>query len=209
MGNNQTYKDRALKSLEGKWVEGIITTLFYVIIAGLVGSIITLPMGQEAYTMRMGSQGIWTLICLPLGWGFVVYFLNLIRNQDISYGRLFDGYRDFVRIFVAGLLVLICEAIGFILLIVPGIIGALMFSQTSYILKDDPQVSATEAMKQSMKMMEGHKMELFMLWLSFIGWLIVGLLTCGFGFLFLYPYMYSAFAHYYEDLKAESRTQVF
>ena len=209
MGNNQTYKNRALKSLEGKWVEGVLTTLFYVIIAGLVGSIITLPMGQDAYSLRMGSQGVWSLICLPLGWGFVVYFLNLIRNQDISYGRLFDGYKDFWRIFVAGFLVLICEVIGFALIIVPGIIVALMFSQTSFILKDDPQVSAIDAMKQSAKMMEGHKWELFKLWLSFIGWLILGLLTCGFGFLFLYPYMYAAFAHYYEDLKAETQTQVF
>lgn len=208
MGNNQTYKNRALKSLEGKWVEGVIATLIYVVISGGVGSVVAIPFKGDEMT-AMSSQGIWSLLCLPLGWGLVVYFLNLIRNQDIGFGRLFDGYKDFVRIFLAGFLVLLCEVIGFMLLIVPGVIVALMFSQTSFILKDDPQVSATEAMKLSMKMMNGHKMELFMLWLSFIGWAILAVLTCGFGMLFLYPYMYSALAHYYEDLKAETREVVY
>lgn len=203
MGTNQTYKNRALKSLEGKWVEGIIATIFYLLISGVGGSVVSLPFGQDAITLRMGSQGIWTLLCLPLSWGFVVYFLRLIRNQDISYGRLFDGYKDFGRIFLAGLLVLLCEAIGFALLIVPGIILSLMFSQTCFILKDDPQVSATDAMKRSMEMMNGHKMELFVIWLSFFGWGILAMLTCGFGFLFLLPYLYATLAHYYEDLKAE------
>ncbi|MBQ9357142.1 MAG: DUF975 family protein [Prevotella sp.] len=203
MGNNQTYKNRALKSLEGKWVEGIITTLFYLLIAGCVGSIISLPFGNDAKALGMGTQGIWALLCLPLGWGFAVYFLNLIRNQDISYGRLFDGYRDFGRIFLAGLLVGLCEAIGFLLLIVPGVIASLMFSQTCFIMKDDPQVSATDAMKRSMEMMDGHKWELFKIGFSFLGWIILAVLTCGFGFLFLYPYMYTTLAHYYEDLKGE------
>ena len=196
MGNNQTYKNRALKSLEGKWVEGIITTLFYLLIAGCVGSIISLPFGNDAKALGMGTQGIWALLCLPLGWGFAVYFLNLIRNQDISYGRLFDGYRDFGRIFLAGLLVGLCEAIGFLLLIVPGVIASLMFSQTCFIMKDDPQVSATDAMKRSMEMMDGHKWELFKIGFSFLGWIILAVLTCGFGFLFLYPYMYTTLAHY-------------
>ena len=206
MGNNQTYKDRALKSLEGKWVEGVIATIFYLLISGGVASLVSLPFDPYA---GMGAQGIWALLCLPLSWGFAVYFLRLIRNSDISYGRLFDGYNDFVRIFLAGLLVFICEAIGLALLIVPGVIVALMFSQTSFILKDNPQVSATDAMKRSMEMMKGHKMELFMLWLSFLGWIILATLTCGFGFLFLEPYMYTTLAHYYEDLKAETQEPEF
>lgn len=206
MGNNQTYKNRALKSLEGKWVEGIIATIFYLLIAGGVASLVSLPF--DPYT-GMGAQGIWALLCLPLSWGFAVWFLRLIRNRDINYGRLFDGYKDFGRIFLAGILVMICEAIGFALLIVPGIIVSLLFSQTCFILKDDPQISATDAMKRSMEMMKGHKMELFILWLSFIGWVILALLTCGLGTLFLYPYLYTTLAHYYEDLKAESQEPEF
>lgn len=207
MGNNQTYKNRALKSLEGKWVEGIIATLIFVVITG-IGSAITVPMDADAQVMSLSVQGIWSLLCLPLSWGLVVYFLNLIRNEDIGYGRLFDGYRDFGRVFGTMFLVGICEAIGFVLLIVPGVIVSLMLSQTSYILKDDPQVGVFDAMKRSIEMMNGHKMELFMLWLSFLGWAILAVLTCGFGMLFLYPYMCATMAHYYEDLKAETSVQI-
>ena len=70
-------------------------------------------------------------------------------------------------------------------------------------MKDDKQISAADAMKKSVQMMKGHKMELFWLLLSFIGWGILCILTLGFGFIFLLPYMYSTMAHYYEDLKAQ------
>lgn len=200
MGNNQTYKNRALSSLEGKWAEGIIATLIVFLISGVVSSVASIPFDPN---LGAGIQGIWALLCIPLGWGLTVFFLSLIRHQDISYERLFDGYKDFVRIFLTLFLVGICEFIGLLLLIVPGIIAALMFSQASFILKDDPQISSGDAMKRSMEMMDGHKMELFMLWLSFAGWFILALLTCGIGLLFLYPYFYSTMAHYYEDLKAE------
>ena len=200
MGNNQTYKNRALKSLEGKWAEGIIATLIFLLISGGIGSAVSIPF--DPYT-GMSLQTLWAILCLPLGWGLAVFFLRLIRGEDISYSRLFDGLNDYIRIFLALLLVTVCEAIGFALLVVPGIIAALMFSQTSFILKDDPQVSAIDAMKRSMEMMDGHKMELFMLWLSFLGWAILAVLTCGLGMLFLYPYFYTTLAHYYEDLKME------
>ena len=158
MGNNQSYKNRALASLEGKWTNGIIATVIYLLIAGCVGQAGSIMFdGITGY----GVSGFWWLLCMPLEWGFTVYFLNLIRN----------------------------------------IILSLMFSQTEYIMKDDPQISAADAMKKSAEMMQGHKMELFWLLLSFIGWAILCVLTFGFGFIFLLPYMSSALSHFYEDLK--------
>ena len=203
MESNQGYKNRALASLEGKWSKGIIASLIVLLIIGVVNQVITIPMGNNV-TLSMGTSSIWALLCLPLEWGAAVYFLNLIRNEDLAYERLFDGYKDFVRIFLAGFLVTLCVAVGFILLIVPGIILNLMFSQTCFILKDDPQISASDAMKKSAEVMKGHKLELFWLELSFIGWIILSVLTLGFGFLFLLPYMESTLAHYYEDLKSEN-----
>lgn len=200
MGNNQTYKNRALASLEGKWSKGIIAVIIYSLITGIVGHTATTIFDTAT---GYGISGVWYLLCLPFGWGLTIYFLNLIRNEDIAYERLFDGYKDFVRIFLAGLLVSVCVVVGFLLLIVPGIILMTMFAQTEYILKDDPQISAADAMKQSAAMMQGHKMEFFWLFLSFLGWMILTVLTFGFGVIFLEPYMETTFAHYYEDLKAE------
>ena len=202
MDNNQGYKNRALKDLEGNWGKSAIASLIVFIIAGGISTAVTAPMGNNL-SLSYSTQGIWTLLCLPLEWGLTVFFLNLIRHEDIRYERLFDGYKDFVRVFLASFLCQLAVTIGCILLIVPGIILGLMFSQYAYILKDDPQISALDALMKSMKMMDGHKMELFWLYLSFIGWAILALFTFGFGLLLLVPYVETTLAHFYEDLKAE------
>ena len=74
----------------------------------------------------------------------------------------------------------------------------------SYILKDDPTLKNNAAIEKSMKMMEGHKMQLFLLDLSFLGWVLLSCLTLGLGFLLLIPYIQTTRAHFYEDLKAET-----
>jgi uncharacterized membrane protein len=139
---------------------------------------------------------------------YVHYLLVRPEYQGIKIGRELVGrvkekYKDFLRIFTAYLLTYLCMFIGILLLFVPGIIVALMLSQTSFILKDQPELSAIEAIKQSADMMKGHKMDLFLLWLSFIGWMLLSLLCVGLGFLLLMPYMQTTFAHFYEDLKEE------
>lgn len=202
MKDNQYYKNRAIESLSGKWANGAIATLILFLISGFMSSIITLPMGEMEGT---SVSVLWTLACLPLSWGFAVWFLNLIRGGDYSYSRLFDGYSDFGRIFMAQFLVGLCTVIGSFLFIVPGVIIGLMYSQVSFILKDDEQISAVDAMKQSAAMMKGHKMELFMLTLSFIGWAILTCLTLGLGFFLLSPYWQTTMAHYYEDLKRDGQ----
>jgi len=202
MGTNQEYKNRALASLEGKWGKGAIATLIYLIITMGLDWTITAPMGDNL-VMSYSTSGFWTLICLPLNWGFCVYFLRLIRNDDLSYWHLFDGYKDFLRIFLAEFLVTIAMVIGFCLFIVPGIILGAGLLMTDFILKDDPEISALDAIMKSWKMTDGHKAELIYLFLSFLGWIILSILTLGIGLLLLYPYMQSALAHVYEDLKAE------
>ncbi|MBR1389744.1 MAG: DUF975 family protein [Prevotella sp.] len=200
MGTNQDYKNRALASLEGNWGTAAIATLIVAIIAGGISTVITLPFGNNS-AAGMGTNGIWSLLCLPLEWGLTVFFLNLIRKEDISYERLFDGYKDFVRTFLLEFLYMVAVCIGCFLFIVPGIILAVGLLMAPYILKDNKEISAMDALKKSWEMTNGHKMRLFWLGLSFIGWIILALMTFGIGFLFLGPYMDTAFAHYYEDIK--------
>ena len=202
MGTNQDYKNRALASLEGNWGKTAIATLIFLILSMGVSWTVTTPMGDNL-VMSYSTQGFWTLLCLPLGWGFVVYFLNLIRNDNTDYERLFDGYKDFIRIFLAEFLVNLATSIGMILLIIPGIIIGSGLVMTGFILKDDKEISAVDAMKKSWEMTDGHKGALVLLFLSFLGWIILSIFTLGIGMLFLYPYMQTALAHCYEDLKAE------
>lgn len=200
MGTNQEYKNRALASLEGNWGTAAIATLILFAITGCVGSVITMPFGSDSPT-GMGING-WSLLCLPLEWGYTVWFLKLIRKEDIRYESLFDGYKDFARTFLTYFLYGIAVAIGTLLFIVPGIILAIGLMMSIYLIKDDKEISAMDALKKSWEMTKGHKMNLFMLGLSFIGWFILCILTLGIGFLFLVPYIDTAFAYYYEDLKS-------
>jgi len=201
MGTNQTYKNRALASLEGNWGTAALATIIVGIISGGISFAITTPISNPVTGNSI--NGLWTLLCLPLNWGMAVFFLNMIRKQDIRYERLFDGYKDFVRIFLAEFLMTLATVIGFALLIVPGIIISIGLSMASFILKDDKDISAMDALMKSWKITSSHKIKLFWLALSFLGWIILSCLTLGLGFILLFPYIEATWAHYYEDIKGE------
>ena len=91
----------------------------------------------------------------------------------------------------------------FLLLIVPGIIKSFSYAMTPFILEENPELSANEAIDRSRAMMKGHKFDLFWLFLSFIGWIILAAIPFGLGFLWLTPYMETSVAAFYEDIKAD------
>jgi uncharacterized membrane protein len=71
------------------------------------------------------------------------------------------------------------------------------------VLRDNPELSFNAAIERSMAMMEGHKMQYFLLQLSFIGWILLSILTCGILSLWVNPYLHATYAHYYEYVKEE------
>jgi len=138
----------------------------------------------------------------PLQLGFVVFFLTFVRRGNAEIGMLFEGFKNFGNALAAYLLVGIFVLLWMLLLIVPGIIAALRYSQTFYLLADDKTLGPLEAIQKSKEMMAGRKWKLFCLGLRFIGWVLLCLLTCGIGFIFLTPYMSAAMARFYDDLRA-------
>ena len=129
--------------------------------------------------------------------------LGVCRGKDIDFGVLFEGFQDYGRIFVTMLLQAVYTILWSLLLVIPGIIKSYSYAMTSFILKDEPEMKNNAAIEKSMAMMEGNKMKLFMLDLSFIGWAILCIFTFGIGFLFLQPYVAISRAAFYEDLKAQ------
>lgn len=95
-----------------------------------------------------------------------------------------------------------------LLLVVPGIIKAISYSQTLFIAIDNPEISANDAIDKSKEMMNGYKWKYFLLALSFIGWIILGIFTLGIGFLWIIPYISIANAKFYEDLKNQTTAPV-
>ena len=202
MISSKELKNRALANLEGNWGDAVIVTFFYYLTYSVLTNGVSMFTDSEGTSLACSL--LFALVCIPLSWGFVVMFLGFIHGDKLRVGKLFDGYRDsWMRIFTTYLLVGIYTFLWTLLLIVPGIIKALSYSQTFFILKDNPELSNNAAIEESMRMMNGHKMELFILLLSFIGWAILAILTLGIGFLLLVPYVYTTMAHFYEQLKAE------
>ena len=116
---------------------------------------------------------------------------------------IFDGFKDYGRVFLTSLLQNIYTFLWTLLLIVPGIIKFYAYAMTPYILIDNPELSANQAIYLSKKMMKGHKFDLFILHLSFIGWAFLSIFTLGIGLLWVMPYMMTAQAAFYQDLKKD------
>lgn len=136
--------------------------------------------------------------------GFVVIFLKNLRGEGLEVGKMFDGFQDYGRILGTMLLIAVYTFLWTLLLVIPGIIKSYSYRMTIYVLNDQPELSFNGAIEKSMDMMKGHKMKLFLLDLSFIGWALLSIITLGIGVLWLYPYMLSASAAFYEDLKKET-----
>ncbi len=136
----------------------------------------------------------------PLALGFCVFGITVIRVKSATISDGFSGFRDFVRAFVAYLLIGIFTVLWSLLLIVPGIIKWYSYRMTYYIMADHPELSANEARKQSMEMMRGNKWRLFCLDFSFIGWLLLCGLTLGILSFWIMPYMKTAEAAFYQSL---------
>jgi len=203
MESISSYKNRAIASLKDKWMDAAIVALVYFVISeGIDFAVSSFLATETGFVFQL----VWLLACAPLTWAFGVMFLDFIRGGELKVGKLFDGYKDCIRIGIAFFLYFLVVLVGVIFFIVPGIIFAMMFAQVPYILRDDENIGVIDALKKSANMMKGHKMQLFLLYLSFIGWAILAILTLGIGYLFLFPYMYTTVAHYYEDLKLESNS---
>jgi len=88
-----------------------------------------------------------------------------------------------------------------LLLIIPGIIKSLAYSQIIYIIYDTPNISTMDAMIESERLMDGHKGDLFMLGFSFIGWDLLALVTAGIASFYVEPYKQMTYLEFYNDIK--------
>lgn len=198
---SEEFRSAARADLKGHWVEAAMLTFVYMLVI-ILGSNLLSPLLDMIYT---GMSALASLIFLPLGWGFAVTFLNLQRKEEnaINFSTLFSGYKDFSRIFTTMFLTQIYTLLWMLLLIIPGIIKQYSYAMTPYILLDNPEMKNNAAIELSMKMMDGHKIDLFILQLTFIGWLLLSILTLGIGTLWVIPYMQSAQANFYVHVKED------
>ncbi|MDD5929773.1 MAG: DUF975 family protein [Spirochaetales bacterium] len=142
----------------------------------------------------------------PLQLGLVLFMMQVVRKGEGEFGTGFKGFNYFGSSFIAGLLMSIFICLWTLLFYIPGIIAALRYSMTFYILADNPELSGYDAIKKSKEMMIGHKWELFVLLLSFFWWYVLGAITLGLAYIYVQPYVDATLVNYYEKLKAEQNT---
>lgn len=214
MKNNQEYKSAALDALKGGWPEAVVTAIVYFAVAAVctapsalqgigLGHVLLSPV---LFLAAGGSTLILSLLFLaPLQVGYYNAFKRLHQEGDAGLvGNLFSqGFRNWGHIVLGQFLMGVFIFLWSLLLVVPGIVKAYSYAMTPYILVDRPELSANEAISLSSKMMAGRKFDLFRLQLSFVGWLLLCVLTLGTGALFLSPYMMTAQAAFYQDVRAD------
>ena len=134
--------------------------------------------------------------------GFILFLLNTIRSTGACLGNLLDGFGFFLKIILLSIVQYIFVALWSLLLVFPGIIAAYRYRMAIYLLVDDPGRGVMECIRLSKEMMKGHKWELFVLDLSFIGWGFLAMLpVIGYAVqVWTVPYMSMTKALYYENL---------
>lgn len=135
--------------------------------------------------------------------GLIQYNLDLIDGKDVEFGQIFSKASMFGKAFWLRLRMGIFTFLWTLLLIIPGIIKSYAYSMSGFIMAENPEMTAKEAMQVSEKMMAGNKWRLFCLQFSFIGWQILCILSLGIGFLWLTPYMNAAIAAFYDEISRE------
>lgn len=217
MKTNQEYKNAALAALKGNWAPFVVAMIVLMAVMYVIAG----PY-MFAYQAALGMNPIavspvfvlvagivylleMPLLVMPLNLGFA-YASNrlLVEGDNRAVGNLFrDSFGSWGRKVWGMFLVAFFTSLWSLLLVVPGLIKYYAYSLTPYILIDNPELSANQAIDLSVKMMKGHKFDLFFLHLSFIGWIFLSIFTFGIGLLWVLPYMMTAQAAFYQDVRKE------
>jgi uncharacterized membrane protein len=185
----------AKTSLEGRWGIAIGAFVIYNLIT-IVAQVV--PFGGLAVFILAG----------PMAVGLAIFDLNISRGKDVQVEQIFEGFkRNFGNYIAAHLLMTLFIFLWMLLLIIPGIVAAISYSMTFFIMADDDNIDPMEALKKSKAMMNGNKLKYFRMVLRLFGLGLLCILTLGIGFLWLAPYARVVNAKFYQDIKGDQDNQ--
>jgi uncharacterized membrane protein len=207
-------KKKSLASLKGKWGKGVLLTLAIFLVTAIVPLIAEVIVSggfwawaeQEENTAAANLMNLFfSFLFIPLSAASYWFYLVIARWNDPKISQVFAVYREWelsLKVVGTAILVGIFTILWTLLLIIPGIIKGIAYSQAFFLLRDYPEYSALEAIKESKNRMKGYKWKFFLLNLSFIGWAFIAIFTLGIGFLWLSPYVATAQATFYNEFIA-------
>lgn len=215
----QEYRVRARENLAGNWglsvgvaavacLLGGIGTQFLPEVSKKVdpSSLLSLTSLIQLVSPAAGLASLLSLCAFIIGGtlelGYCQYLLAQHDHRPLSFSTLFSRFDSFTtgfcQKFLRGLYIFLWS----LLLVVPGIMASYSYAMTPYLLAENPDMTATEAISTSKAMMQGHRWKLFCLDFSFIGWSILASLALNLGNLALNPYKAAARASFYRQLSS-------
>ena len=187
-----------LKSLSKSQISGKIGILFLIT---LVVSVI----GMACNVVPMiGSLAYFVFVGPAFTFAMTTIYLQITDNAPITFNTAFCGFSKFWVSFKATFLTNLFIFLWSMLFLIPGLIKSFSYSQTRYIIAENPEIGALEAITRSRRMMDGYKTAYFVMHLSFIGWHLLAFLTFGLLYIWLLPYIEACNANFYRCVKAAS-----
>lgn len=210
MKSNQYYKNEALSALRGNWANALVATIILVALALFFSSNDAINSYYQRIVINpfigYSLSFVSLFVLLPLAVGYSNSMRVLLETGDnrLTNNSFSLGFGNWLHVVWGMILSTIYIFLWTLLLIIPGLIKSYSYALTPYILVEHPEMSANEAIEESMRLMDGHKFDLFYLQLSFIGWAILSILSLGLGVFWLIPYQMTAQAAFYRDIKNEA-----
>lgn len=194
--NRVELKEKAKQQIKGKIGILFLITLIIGAISAVAGAILgAIP----------GGSIIASVIITPaFSLSMVRVYFALIAGKELKATDAFTGFDDFWSAFKVTFLVGLFTFLWSLLFVIPGIIKSYSYSMSMYILAENKGKPALECINESKAMTEGHKMDLFVLSLSFIGWALLGTITFGIAYIWVLPYMQATFTNAYLSLKPQN-----
>lgn len=199
------YKKSALNQLKSNWKNSVLITA---VCAALI-LIINLPSKEGSLngfaSLKEPSQipqiaslfVLFILISAQLN-----TFLNLAKkSKKISFELFFDGLTGWLKSLQSAFWISLYVFLWSLLFVIPGVVKAFSYSQTLFLINEYPNLGIRKAMKISRVMTNGYKGDLFIMLLSYSGWIALSCISFGIGFLWLIPYMEASFTNCYLELK--------
>ena len=221
MWNRQQVKEQAKQIMKRNYWKMFVVTLLTGILTGGKTTIIERVQDFASNNLSYDAQPIFyssnfqyifysfISVASILGILYTIFIGNVIvvgkngyfiKNPELS--EIFKGFKgNYLNVVKILFLMDLKTLLWLFLFIVPGVIKAYEYSMIPYLLAENPNLSADEAFSLSKQMTTGQKMDLFVLDLSFLGWIILGAICCGIGLLFVQPYPEATKAEVYLILK--------